>query len=250
MFNSLLNASSASIDSLVLDVFIILAVVLAGGLIVYFLWEMVNKIVLNNKNSKSDDKLIFDEKDKKTASDGNLSAFSLDEQKDEQAEQQPVNAEPETQVEKQPVTEETEIVDVDENKAEEEKSQLEAQISEEERENAERRAYLEARRQEILRRMQENRESEEVEEQEESQTEEETQTEVEPVEQIEDPTETVETQETEAEQQEYESTSDEDALEEEKKKKRNTQQWLRNLRKQSVHWQNKNLKSQLLKQWL
>lgn len=214
MFNSLLNASSASIDSLVLDIFIILAVVLAGGLIVYFLWEMVSKIIANNKNAKGDDKLVFEQKDKKNVSVDGFSAFSLDAQKEEEI--KPVSAEAE--VEPKSVTEETEIVDVDENKAEEEKSQLEAQISEEERENAERRAYLEARRQEILRRMQENRESEQAEEQEESQPEE-TQTEIEPVEQIEDPTETVETQETEAEQQEVEaeSTSNEDALEEERR---------------------------------
>jgi len=48
MFNSLLNAGSGSINSLILDVFIIFAVVLAGSLIIYFLFEMVNAIVCAN----------------------------------------------------------------------------------------------------------------------------------------------------------------------------------------------------------
>ena len=149
MLKSLLNAGSGSINSLILDVFIIFAVVLAGSLIVYFLFEMVNAIVNKSGKPKDDDRLIFDEKEKKAFEDGIVSSFNLDE---ENTEEVAVEVEEEKPM---PVFNENDILEVDEDRAEAEKAEMEAAKAREERENAERRAYLEARRQEILRRMQE-----------------------------------------------------------------------------------------------
>lgn len=152
MFNSLLNAVNG-VDSLILDVFIILAVVVACSLVVYFLWEGISALVnkdkkpaelnLGEKKNKKDEVLVID--------------YSLDKQEN-LAQEQPV-------VEN--VTEETTALEVEEEKVEEQTETVD-EVSEEEKANAERRAYLEARRQELIRRMQaemeEENSTEEVEE--------------------------------------------------------------------------------------
>jgi len=208
MLKSLLNAGSGSINSLILDVFIIFAVVLAGSLIVYFLFEMVNAIVSRSGKPKDEDKLIFEEREKKAEEEGIVSSFSLDEEPVEEIVEEQVE-----EVKPEPVFDESEILEVDEARAEEEQAEIEAAKAREERENAERRAYLEARRQEILRRMQQNTAEEEqaqetVEESEEVQESEEQVEEV--VEQISEPV----SQESE---EVVEETEDVDHLQEERK---------------------------------
>ncbi len=151
MLKSLLNAGSGSINSLILDVFIIFAVVLAGSLIVYFLFEMVNALISKEKNPKSkhEDRLIFEENELKAEQDGIVSAYNLDEEKVEETQEV-------EELKEEPVFNEQDILEVDDARAQAEETEIEAAKAREERENAERRAYLEARRQEILRRMQEN----------------------------------------------------------------------------------------------
>lgn len=167
MFNSILNATTVALDSLILNIFIILGVVIAGAVIVYLLWEAVNVLVQKSKKSNDNGVVINDKSNSKTKEDGFVSDFSLDEEKVEE-----------------PLVKE-EIVEVDENKAAEEKVAHEAEMSEEERENAERRAYLEARRQELIRRMQaEMEESSEEETEETAEVEEESQEVVSEVEEI------------------------------------------------------------------
>lgn len=211
MFNSLLNAGSGNINSLILDVFIIFAVVLAGSLIVYFLFEMVNAIISKGGKPKDDDRLIFDEKEKKAVEDGIIESFNIDKQKTEETSVTVENVEQTVEAETVESQEET-VVDVDDEKAEAEKAQLEADKEREERENAERRAYLEARRQEILRRMQESSEQEEKQEETVEETSEE------PAEE-ETVTEKVEEVETEEPVEETDHLEDErKALEEEKQR--------------------------------
>ncbi len=164
MFNSLLNAGSGSINSLILDVFIIFAVVLAGSLIIYFLFEMVNAIVSKSGKPKDEDRLIFDEKENNAEVKGIVESFNIDEQKSQETVALVENVE-EAPLAPETVEVEETVIDVDDSKAEAEKAELDAEKEREERENAERRAYLEARRQEILRRMQENSDKEETEEQ-------------------------------------------------------------------------------------
>ena len=195
MFNSLLNAGNVGIDSLILDVFIILGIVVAGALVVYFLWEAVTSVIARNKKNGPAEKLNLDVLDQKE--NPAVSNFQLD--------AEPVKEEVKEEViEPVETVEEAVLEDVDSAKAEEEKAEMEAEMSEEERENAERRAYLEARRQELLKRMQAEMEEEPAEENEE--VEEET-------------TETVEeTQESEAEGIVVEeSTENVDALADERK---------------------------------
>ena len=128
MFNSLLNA--VGVDSLILDIFIILGVVVAGALIVYFLWEAVASLINKNKTEHSDSK---QETKIKSA---NMEDFNLEQ-----------NA---------PIVlvDENKLEQVDEAKATEEQAEQEKDAEEEKRQNDERRAYLEARRQELIRRMQ------------------------------------------------------------------------------------------------
>ena len=195
MFNSLLNAGNVGIDSLILDVFIILGIVVAGALVVYFSWEAVTSVIARNKKNGPAEKLNLDVLDQKE--NPAVSNFQLD--------AEPVKEEVKEEViEPVETVEEAVLEDVDSAKAEEEKAEMEAEMSEEERENAERRAYLEARRQELLKRMQAEMEEEPAEENEE--VEEET-------------TETVEeTQESEAEGIVVEeSTENVDALADERK---------------------------------
>lgn len=148
MFNSLLNASGKmSVDSLILNVVIILGVVVAASLIVYFLWESVAS--LTKREKKKDEELHFDN-EKQNAVDNNVMVtdFKLDEE--------PVKtqtAENEETDENVVLIDQTKIEDVDPEKAEEEKQEVEKENAEDD-ENAKRRAYLEARRQELIKRMQ------------------------------------------------------------------------------------------------
>ncbi len=140
---------TVGIDTLLLNVLIILAVIVAGALIVYLIWEAVTSFISKNKSGKTDEINLNSKK-----KDDSVEDFDLD---------QPVQ---EMVAESEEVVE---PVEVDEVKAEEEQQELESAQEKEERENAERRAYLEARRQELIRRMQEemeeDQETEEVEEQ-------------------------------------------------------------------------------------
>lgn len=167
MFNSILNAAKVALDSLILNIFIILGVVIAGAVIVYLLWEAVNALVQKSKNSNGNAS-SFTSKDKHKSSENSvISDFILDEEKvEEQAKE--------------------EVVAVSEEKAAEEKVAHEAELSEEERENAERRAYLEARRQELIRRMQAEMEDDSEEENKEESQEETTEEVVEEVAQAEE----------------------------------------------------------------
>ncbi len=152
MFNSLLNASNVSIDSLILDIFIILGVVIAGALIVYFVWEVVSSMANKDKKESSIKEPDFGPKEEKTET--AVENYSLD------------------QEETKEVLDESNMVEVDEEKAEEEKAEAEDEMTEEERANAERRAYLEARRQELIARMQAEMDDNDEEEQDEEQDEE------------------------------------------------------------------------------
>lgn len=149
MFNSLLNApGKISIDSLILNVVIILGVVVAASLIVYFLWESVASFT--KKEKKKDEELHFDDV-KQNAVDNNVmvSDFKLD---DEPVKTQ--TAENEETDENVVLIDQTKIEDVNPEKAEEEKQEIEKENVDEDDENAKRRAYLEARRQELIKRMQ------------------------------------------------------------------------------------------------
>lgn len=149
MFNSLLNTpGKISIDSLILNVVIILGVVVAASLIVYFLWESVASFT--KKEKKKDEELHFDDV-KQNAVDNNVmvSDFKLD---DEPVKTQ--TAENEETDENVVLIDQTKIEDVNPEKAEEEKQEVEKENADEDDENAKRRAYLEARRQELIKRMQ------------------------------------------------------------------------------------------------
>lgn len=149
MFNSLLNApGKISVDSLILNVVIILGVVVAASLIVYFLWESVASFT--KKEKKKDEELHFDDV-KQNAVDNNVmvSDFKLD---DEPVKTQ--TAENEETDENVVLIDQTKIEDVNPEKAEEEKQEIEKENVDEDDENAKRRAYLEARRQELIKRMQ------------------------------------------------------------------------------------------------
>lgn len=136
MINSLLNATGVS--SLLLTIVIILAVVVAGALIVYLLWEVVVSASKKNKNGASRELRFDDEKPVKQANSMLVADYELD-----KAEEQETI-----------VVESEKVSDIDVVKAEEEQAQFEEEKAAQERENDERRAYLEARRQELLRRMQ------------------------------------------------------------------------------------------------
>ncbi len=131
MFNSLLNVMS--VDAMILDVFIILGVVIAAALIVYLLWEAVSSFI--NSKDKGSQELNLGEKKKEIVNDSLVVDYSLDAQQEDS------------------LIDERKMEEVDEVKAEEENVEIQNQISEEERVNAERRAYLEARRQELINRM-------------------------------------------------------------------------------------------------
>lgn len=130
MFNSLLNV--LGVDSLILDIFIILGVVVAGSLIVYFLWEAVNTLITKNKEQNKNTKKQEFVKEEKFE---NAHSFNLDDQKDV-------------------VVIDQKLEDVNEVSAKEEKAEIDQAKEVEDRENEARRAMLEARRQELIRRMQ------------------------------------------------------------------------------------------------
>lgn len=155
MFNSLLNASSVSIDSLILDIFIILGVVVAGALVVYFVWEVVSSVASKDKKESSVKEPDFGPK-KEEKSEEVIESYSLDQEETKEQEN---------------LIDENQMTEVDEEKAEEEKVEAQEEMSDEERANAERRAYLEARRQELIARMQAEMDEDEEEKEE---TEEET----------------------------------------------------------------------------
>ncbi len=222
MLRTLLGASNVSIDSLILDILIILGVVVAGALVVYFLWEGVSAIVNKSKKGGSEIKEPNFGKKEEAVEDFSLDAQPVKEEpvKEEEVVAQPVVAES--------LLDESKLTEVDEAKAEQEKTQAENEMSEQERLNAERRAYLEARRQELIRRMQEemNNSEDEEEEAEEQETEEEPVSE----QQAEEASDEVETEEVEEvaipdpepieeaqAEEEVEEEPQVDALEEEKK---------------------------------
>ena len=150
MFNSLL---SVSVDTLIMDIFIILGVVIAASLIVYFIWEAI--LSYTSKKNKSENQTVSTK-----VNDTSMENFFFDKQ-------QPA--------EEPKLLENANVVDVDEVKAaEEEKDANSAQVeeTEEERLNRERREYLERRRQELIKRLQEEQEEPETEEEQEEVTEE------------------------------------------------------------------------------
>ena len=154
MFKSLLNApSNLNTDALILDIFIIIGVVVAGALILYFLWEAVSAIT---RKDSADEPLNLESK--KSDKNASVVKYSID--------AQPVKEET--------VVEETVVTEVNEEKAQEEQAAAQAEVDEEERANAERRAYLEARRQELIRRMQAEMEENEEKQEEEQEPAEET----------------------------------------------------------------------------
>lgn len=148
MFKSLLNAADGNVNlnSLVMNILIILGVVIAGALVLYLLWEVVSHVVTKQKNP---------DEQKETKTEG---YYSLNSKKDVMV--YDYNLDNQTQVEEVKVEEpatvldETKLQEVNEVKAEEERKAAEAEVTSEEQEKIERRAYLEARRQEIIRRMQ------------------------------------------------------------------------------------------------
>ncbi len=182
MLNSLL---SISIESTIATVFIILGVVVAASLIIYFIWEAI--LIYSKKNSNKQDATKVGNE--------NMQEFHFD------------NNEPK-------LLEDGNIVDVDEVKAEEEKQQVSEQESEEERINRERREYLERRRQELIKRLQEEQEAEEQEEDEEEPVEDEENEEVE--EQPEEVEEVEENEEVDEEEPENNQEEEIARLEEEK----------------------------------
>ncbi len=146
MLNSLLNVGQASVDSLILNIVIILGVVIAGALIVYFLWEAVTSLVSKSKKKDSSSEELHFDDDKKSDKKENVFVTDYSLEAEPVKEQEPVK-------EDVVLIDSKNVEDVDAKKAEEEKVELENQTSEED-ETAKRRAYLEARRQELIRRMQ------------------------------------------------------------------------------------------------
>ena len=116
MLNSLL---AADIGSTILYVFIILGVVIAVSLIVYFIWELV--LSYTSKKNQNETKTT-----RTVRQDSNLETYTFDEK--------PKSA---------PKLLTNKYAEVDEAKAEEEKNAISE--SEEERLNRERREYLEKR---------------------------------------------------------------------------------------------------------
>ena len=188
MLNSLL---SVSIESTISTVFIILGVVVAASLILYFIWEAI--LIYSKKNNKNENKTNVNQ----NVSNQNVEDFHFEEE---------VKQEPK-------LLQEGNIVDVDEVKATEEQAQVEAVETEEERINRERREYLERRRQELIRRLQED-EAEETEQETEETAEAEEEVEDEDVDDN-DEVEEVEEQEDEADEEVEEDEVPEDNHEEE-----------------------------------
>ena len=149
MFNSLLNSTGGlAVDSLILNIVIILAVVIAGALIVYFLWEAITNFSAKDKKESSSKELDFGEKpdkDNAVVTDFDLDAEKTEEKVDDQNKDDVL------------LIDTTAVEDVNDEKAEEEHLASDAEIADEE-ETARRRAQLEARRQELIQKMQEEQE--------------------------------------------------------------------------------------------
>lgn len=163
MLNSLLNAGM-SIDSLILNVVIILGVVIAGALIFYFLCEGFASLTSKSKKSGGtpSKELNFGEKKPKIKEDVVLvSDFHLDAEAaiKESAVTKPAREEA-FAMQDVVLLDEKKLEEVDDKKAAAEKAEIEGTASQEERENIERRAYLEKRRQELIKRMQAEMEKE------------------------------------------------------------------------------------------
>ena len=182
MINSLL---SISMEATIFDIFIILGVVIAASLIVYFIWEAV----LSYSNKKQGKETKSEQKNENNKQQSGFEEFHFDSNQ---------NQEPK-------LIEGNSVVDV--QNVEDEQTE-----SDEERLNRERREYLEKRRQELIKRIQEENQ---LQEQDEQVEEEETQEEEEVEEEMEEP---VEEQEEESVEEEQEETDEEatDRLEEER----------------------------------
>ena len=103
MLKSLLG--EVSMDSLILDIFIILAVVVAGALVVYFLWELFSSLLNKSKKAASEQEPNLGEKEAEKQKDDVLVIdYNLDKQ--EELTEEPVKEEP--------VVEETQMTEVDE----------------------------------------------------------------------------------------------------------------------------------------
>ena len=134
----MLNLLSANVGSTLMEVFIILGVVIAASLIIYFIWEAV---LSYSAKKKGDDKKTTTPTNR--SNEANVQSYTFEEQPK--------------------LLEEGNIVDVDTDKAQEEEQEIANEESEEERLNRERREYLERRRQELIRKLQEEQEEKEEE---------------------------------------------------------------------------------------
>ena len=170
---------SANVESTLMEVFIILGVVIAASLIIYFIWEAV---LSYSAKKRGDDKKEVASTDSKISKESNVQNYTFEE-------------EPK-------LLEGGNVVDVDTVKAEQEEQEINDAEAEEERLNRERREYLERRRQELIRKLQEEQEAEEEEQEQ-------------PVEEVEEEPEEVEdsdegTYEEEEEEEEVEEESEEE----------------------------------------
>lgn len=166
---------SANVESTLMEVFIILGVVIAASLIIYFIWEAV---LSYSAKKRGDDKKEGASTDSKISKESNVQNYTFEE-------------EPK-------LLEGGNVVDVDTVKAEQEEQEINDAEAEEERLNRERREYLERRRQELIRKLQEEQEAEEEEQEQ-------------PVEEVEEEPEEVE----DSDEETYEEEEEEEEVEEE-----------------------------------
>ena len=166
---------SANVESTLMEVFIILGVVIAASLIIYFIWEAV---LSYSAKKRGGDKKEVASTDSKISKESNVQNYTFEE-------------EPK-------LLEGGNVVDVDTVKAEEEEQEINDAEAEEERLNRERREYLERRRQELIRKLQEEQEAEEEEQEQ-------------PVEEVEEEPEEVE----DSDEETYEEEEEEEEVEEE-----------------------------------
>ena len=165
---------SANVESTLMEVFIILGVVIAASLIIYFIWEAV---LSYSAKKRGDDKKEGASTDSKISKESNVQNYTFEE-------------EPK-------LLEGGNVVDVDTVKAEQEEQEINDAEAEEERLNRERREYLERRRQELIRKLQEEQEAEEEEQEQ-------------PVEEVEEEPEEVE----DSDEETYEEEEEEEEVEE------------------------------------
>lgn len=166
---------SANVESTLMEVFIILGVVIAASLIIYFIWEAV---LSYSAKKRGGDKKEVASTDSKISKESNVQSYTFEE-------------EPK-------LLEGGNVVDVDTVKAEQEEQEINDAEAEEERLNRERREYLERRRQELIRKLQEEQEAEEEEQEQ-------------PVEEVEEEPEEVE----DSDEETYEEEEEEEEVEEE-----------------------------------